>query len=530
MSSEDLALFIVRSRLQLLARWRTCVHQEPNQGAVRLEISDATLDDHLPSLLDKLADAIRGRTTADVEPEGIAHGHQRRMLGYTVREILWEFRLLRQIIMEATREQQRVQYSGTSEAEFEEAQDRILDIIDRSIAASVESYVKETEDERNASTTRLEERTKELEQRTASLEEADRQKNHFLAILSHELRNPLSAIVSSAHLLSRADLPGPFGRARDIVARQARHQIRLLDDLLEVNRIATGKVQLQKVGIDFRDAVRQAIESCAAAIDAKKLRLDVTLPEVPVLIHADPARMVQIVTNLLTNAVKFTGPEGALSLNVQADDQQVILRLEDHGIGISPEMLPRIFEMFAQADTSLERTSGGLGVGLYLVKHLIELHGGQVEALSQGLHTGATFIVRLPSLRRDQRPALASVPKSPRVGIVEDNADSRVVLADILEGMGFTVLTAEDGEEGVRLAEQERLDAYIIDIGLPRMDGFEVARRIRQMPAADRALLIALSGYGNADDKDRAAAAGFDHHMTKPADFEVLERLLRSVG
>ena len=504
--------------------------EDPNQGAARLGIVDATLDDHLPSLLDKLADSIRGRTTADVEPEGAAHGHQRRMLGYTVREILWEFRLFRKTIVEVTREQQKAQHSRTSEEEFEAAQDRILDIIDRSMTASAECYIRETEDERNAAAARLEERTKELEQRTASLEEADRQKNRFLAILSHELRNPLSAIVAAAHLLSRADLPAPLGRARDIVARQARYQVRLLDDLLEVNRIATGKVQLKKVAIDFRDAVRQAIESCAGAIDAKRLCMDVSLPKLPVLIHADPTRMVQIVTNLLTNAVKFTGPEGTISLDVHADDQQVILRLEDHGIGISPEMLPRIFDMFAQADTSLDRTSGGLGVGLYLVKHLIELHGGQVEALSQGLHTGATFIVRLPCLRRDQRPALSSVPKSPRIGIVEDNADSRVVLADILEGMGFTVLTAEDGEEGVRLAEQERLDAYIIDIGLPRMDGFEVARRIRQMPAADRALLIALSGYGNAEDKERAAKAGFDHHMTKPADLEVLERLLRSVG
>jgi two-component system CheB/CheR fusion protein len=199
-------------------------------------------------------------------------------------------------------------------------------------------------------------------------------------------------------------------------------------------------------------------------------------------------------------------------------------------MGIEREMIPRIFEMFTQADTSLDRTSGGLGIGLALAKYLVEAHGGSIEAHSHGLGGGALFVVRLPRPAHTGSGTLAPVPVSRRIGVVEDNADARTLLADVLEVMGFTVLTAGDGEAAVQLAEQERLDAYIIDLGLPGMDGFEVARRIRQMASPDRALLIALSGYGSPEDQQRAFEAGFDRHLTKPADMEELEQLLRKTG
>jgi CheY-like chemotaxis protein len=247
--------------------------------------------------------------------------------------------------------------------------------------------------------------------------------------------------------------------------------------------------------------------------------------------HADPTRMVQIVTNLLTNAVKFTPRQGRVWLSVEPEAHTLVMHLRDDGMGIAPDMIPRMFEMFAQADTSLDRTSGGLGIGLALARYLVEAHGGSIQAQSPGLGGGALFVVRLPLPAHPQAAgSLASVPVSKRVGIVEDNADARLLLADVLEVMGFTVLTAEDGEQAVRLAEQERLDAYIIDLGLPGIDGFEVARRIRQMASTERALLIALSGYGSPEDKKRAIAAGFDHHLTKPADMGELEGLLRETG
>jgi len=531
MEWTDLATCLIRGRSALMGRWRERVRRERDQPATRLALGDAALDNHLPFLIDKLADRLRGEATSEVESQGGAHGNQRRILGYTIPEILWELRLFRQVLMDQVREYQVTHCNLVTDEQVHEARELILDVIDRSMTASAQRYTMDTETERNAAAQALHERTKELAQRTAALEEADRQKNHFLAMLSHELRNPIAPILSATHILKQAHLEPRFERARDIIARQARYQARLLDDLLEVNRIVLGKVTLHKAPVDFLDAVHQAVEACGGALEAKEIDLQLTLPPTPVVVHADPARLVQIITNLLTNAVKFTPPHGKVSLAVEAEERTLVLRLRDNGMGIGREMLPRIFEMFAQADSSFDRASSGLGVGLTLAKHLVEAHGGHIEAQSEGLDKGAVFVVRFPLLVSDvPKGHLTRVPQSKRIGIVEDNPDTRVLLAEVLESMGFAVLTAQDGEEAVRLAEQERLHAYIIDLGLPGIDGFEVARRIRQMPAIDRAVLIALSGYGSPEDKQRAAEAGFDHHLTKPADIEELEQLLQRTG
>ena len=525
--STPLATHLITHRSLLMDRWREHVRRDPTQAGHRLALTDMDLDDHLPSLLDKLAEGLRVEVPHDVEAEGAAHGHQRRVLGYTVPEILWEFRIFRQVLMDCLRDYQRVHRNGVTDEEIDEARERILDVIDRSMTASAQRYTTDTEAERNTAMHALHERTNELAQRTAALEEADRQKNHFLAMLSHELRNPIAPILSATHILKQAHLEPRFERARDIIGRQARYQARLLDDLLEVNRIILGKFTLHKAPVDFLDAIRQAAETCAGALTAKHIDLELTLPAAPVVVHADPTRIVQVVTNLLTNAVKFTPPRGKVWLAVDIEDKTAVLRLRDTGIGIDPHLLPHIFEMFAQADSSLDRASSGLGVGLTLAKHLVEAHGGAIEAHSEGLGKGALFIVRWPVLTSDvPQPDLARVPRSKRIAVVEDNPDARVLLAQVLEAMGFAVLTAQDGEEALRLAEQERLPTYIIDLGLPRINGFEVARRIRQMPASEGALLIALSGYGSPEDKQKAAEAGFDHHLTKPADMEKLERLL----
>ena len=531
MGFDQLAAHLTRHRDDIMARWRVLVRHEPSQPASRLHLSDRDLDDHLPSLIDKLAGALRAQATQEVEPEGQAHGHTRRTLNYTIPDILRELTLFRHVLMDVVQGFDPGDASS-SDKTVAEAREVILDVIDRSMTASAEQYTRDTEQERNGASTALQERTLQLEQRTAALEEADRQKNRFLAMLSHELRNPISAVLSAARLLERAHLEPYHERARQIIERQGRYQAHLLDELLEVNRIVLGKVVLTKKPVDLRDAIQQAAESCAGSIDAKRLHVDVALPDDSLLMLGDPTRLVQIMTNLLSNAVKFTPPHGHIWLTAKEHVHAAVVRIRDDGSGITAELLPRIFEMFTQADTSLGRTAGGLGVGLTFAKHLTEAHGGRIDARSEGPGQGAEFVVTLPLLDVAERERLAPVPvrPSPRIAIVEDNSDSRVVLADVFESMGFTVLTAEDGEKALRLAEEERLHAYIIDLGLPGIDGYEVARRIRQMPTADRALLIALTGYGTPEDKQRAVEAGFDHHFTKPPDFDAIAEILRKTG
>ena len=391
---------------------------------------------------------------------------------------------------------------------------RILDVLDRSIKASVEQYVGEPEQERD----------RVVEQ----LRQSNVAKDRFLAMLSHELRNPLAPIMSAAHTLRLALLADPrLGRAAEIIERQARYQARLLDDLLEVNRIAHGKIELKREEVPFQAAVRHAVESCRPAIEAKSLRLGVEVPEDALVVLADPVRLAQVVTNLLTNAVKFTQDAGSIRLTVVEEPGQVVMRVQDTGIGITPEMLPHVFDMFAQAEISLDRSTGGLGVGLTLAKSLTEMQGGQIEAYSSGLGKGAVFTLRLPRHRTE--PAKRKVPHLPlgrRVAVVEDNEDARRALTDLLEGMGLTVLPAADGQEALRLAAEENPEVFVVDIGLPGMSGYDLARILRELPGTQQRLLIALTGYGTAEDKKRAAEAGFDYHLTKPADVDQLYRLV----
>jgi len=277
-------------------------------------------------------------------------------------------------------------------------------------------------------------------------------------------------------------------------------------------------------------AVQQAVEVCTGAFEAKDIVFKLHCQAQRVSLFADPTRIVQILTNLLANAAKFTHPNGHVSLTIEPQDGFCICRLEDDGIGIAPEMLPIVFDLFAQADTSMDRSFGGLGVGLALAKNLVEAHGGSIRAESQGLEKGATFTLRLPMLEH-QEVTSSVLPGLPRVAVVEDNPDSRLLLAEVLETKGFTVVTANDGMEALKIAEEERPQAYVIDLGLPGMNGYEVAKQLRKLEGNDhQALLVALTGYGGPEDKKRAEQAGFDYHMTKPADFDSLERMLRARG
>jgi len=515
MSYPHLAEYFASREEALVARWRLAARADDTQAQAcqRLNLSDAEIDDHFPALLDAVVRALRNHGTASVEREGAEHGHHRRELGYNVAETLWELTLFRQMLLGVVEEFE----AGTetlSRKERAAVEKRILDVLDRSIKASVEQYVGEPEQERD----------RVVEQ----LRQSNVAKDRFLAMLSHELRNPLAPIMSAAHTLRLALLADPrLGRAAEIIERQARYQARLLDDLLEVNRIAHGKIELKREEVPFQAAVRHAVESCRPAIEAKSLRLGVEVPEDALVVLADPVRLAQVVTNILTNAVKFTQDAGSIRLTVVEEPGQVVMRVQDTGIGITPEMLPHVFDMFAQAEISLDRSTGGLGVGLTLAKSLTEMQGGQIEAYSSGLGKGAVFTLRLPRHRTE--PAKRKVPHLPlgrRVAVVEDNEDARRALTDLLEGMGLTVLPAADGQEALRLAAEENPEVFVVDIGLPGMSGYDLARILRELPGTQQRLLIALTGYGTAEDKKRAAEAGFDYHLTKPADVDQLYRLV----
>jgi PAS domain S-box-containing protein len=363
-------------------------------------------------------------------------------------------------------------------------------------------------------------------------EEADRRKDEFIAMLAHELRNPLAPLRNSLQIVRLADHdPAMMDRALDMMDRQVTHLARMVDDLLDASRITLGKVRLRAERLDLATVARQVVADRRAEADAKGVALDARTPT-DVWVNGDPTRLAQILDNLLTNALKFTPAGGRVEVRIEPADAQAAMIVRDSGAGIGPDMLPRLFQTFAQADRTLDRSAGGLGLGLAIVKGLTELHGGAVRAESAGLGRGATFTVTIPM--RIEAPALsapspaAARPAARRlkVLVVEDNHDAADSLRILLEVYGYQVQVAHTGPDGVRAAEEYRPDVVVCDIGLPGMDGYRVARALRENPATATARLIALTGYGQEEDRRRAREAGFDEHLTKPADPAKLESLL----
>lgn len=358
---------------------------------------------------------------------------------------------------------------------------------------------------------RLEE---ELQRKVEELAEADRRKNEFLAMLGHELRNPLAPIMHAVEVLRLK--PSSVEWARELISRQVGHLTRLVDDLLEVSRITRGQIQLLRDRVDLNEVVRSTLES-----SAHRQELLLRLGPGPLWVHADPIRLSQIVGNLVHNAFKYTPEEGRIEISARADGAQAVLVVQDTGVGIPPEMLPKVFDMFFQADRSLDRSQGGLGIGLTLVKRLVELHDGEVHAASEGQDRGSRFEVRLPLAAGAE--AAAPVPEADagepgrlKVLVVDDNEDAAESLQMVLEMQGHQVLVAHDGRKALEIAARERPDLVLLDIGLPGLDGYEVAARMRQDPATSRARLVALTGYGHDDARRRALEAGFDAHFAKP--------------
>jgi signal transduction histidine kinase/ActR/RegA family two-component response regulator len=367
----------------------------------------------------------------------------------------------------------------------------------------------------------------------AEAETANRAKDEFIAMLSHELRNPLQAIASSVYLLRQPQRGADFTeRAVDIIARQTDHLTRLVNDLLDVARAITGKIMVIRQPVRLDDLIKHCVELLANAGRLQKHSIDVRTE--PLWIHADPARIDQVIGNLLTNAIKYTPAGGSIRLTARHEGGHAVVRVADSGIGIAPELLPRVFDLFIQGQRGLDRAEGGLGIGLTLVRRLVQLHGGEVSAHSAGLERGSEFVVRLPACAppaaaaaRDSAAAAAALlPR--RVLIVEDNADARRALRQQLEVGGHQVYEAEDGPIGIDAALQLRPDVVLVDIGLPHSNGYEVARtlRINERPDAPRMRLVAVTGYGRIDDMRRSREAGFDDHLVKPIGPEDLQRAL----
>ncbi len=371
-----------------------------------------------------------------------------------------------------------------------------------------------------------------LQRSTAALQETDRHRSEFLAMLSHELRNPLAAILSGLGVLERTEPDSQqAGRARVVVRRQLQQLGRLVDDLLDITRITRQKVQLQRAPVDLVHLLRGAADDHGPLMEARGLRLELELPEERIWLDADPARLAQVVGNLLQNAAKFTDRGGRVRISLSViGGERAVIRVADTGIGIDPATLERLFEPFTQAERSLARTRGGLGLGLSLVKGLVELHGGTVRAISEGEGRGTEVVVELPVAQARlplPTPPPPAVVRGRRVLLVDDNADAAESLGALLELAGHRVALEHRGQDGLLHAKREPPDAVLCDIGLPDMDGYEVARRLRADPALRNVILVALSGYALDEDLRRAEEAGFDAHVAKPA---TLERLLELIG
>ncbi len=380
---------------------------------------------------------------------------------------------------------------------------------------------------------RLERKTKEQAEALADLH---RRKDEFLAMLSHELRNPLAPIMNAVHLLRLQSNEAPLQqRARDIIERQVTQLTRLVDDLMEISRVTTGRIQLRMVRVVVSGIVERAVESTQPLIDERQLMLTVIMQPEIIWLNADAARLEQVVVNLLNNAAKYTDVGGHIWLTVRQEGDECVIRVRDTGIGIAKELLPRIFDLFTQAERSLDRSQGGLGIGLALVQRLVEMHRGRVEVHST-LGKGSEFVVRLPmtmspepSPQATKKDAAVHSTQALRVLVVDDNVDAAQCLSMLLQAAGHDSRTIHDGLMALDAVRDFQPDAILLDIGLPGLNGFEIAKQVRLLTGPTRILLVAMTGYGQESDRQRSLEAGFDHHLVKPAAFSKLQQILATV-
>jgi signal transduction histidine kinase/ActR/RegA family two-component response regulator len=514
----------------ILDRWsRRAKQEQPNSVRVHHDV----LLDHFIELLQTIGRTLAASDEAHTIQHCLSaakHGEQRWDAGWSLADVVRDYQILRLVILEF----------------LEESLDRALRfrevlaiglVLDESISASVvvyirgrEEYLKTLEEKRLRE---LEEVQKQLKAHAQSLQQADRRKNEFLAMLAHELRNPLAPVRNAARILRLKDSSDPELRsAQEIIERQAQHMSRMIDDLFDISRIAHGKVSITPKPIPLSFVVERAIEDVRPLVEAGKRQLIVAPHPQPIWVTADMDRLVQVLVNLLVNAVKYTDEGGQVRVTTEVDRGDAVVKVRDTGIGIPSDLLPHIFEPFMQEQQSEDRVHGGLGIGLALVRSLVDLHGGRVSAWSAGRGQGSEFVVRLPLLKDFSPPAtVPTVEQSPvvsrRVLVVDDNRDAAHSLAILLKLIGHDVKTAHDGMTALEVARTQLPEIILLDIGMPRMDGLEVARRLRQEHDLTDVLLVALTGYGHEQDRRRTMAAGFNVHLVKPIELVHLSAILQ---
>ena len=528
---EQLGRLLIEHAETIIGRWeqRAAEEQPTAQRAHR----DALID-HLPNLLAAIADRLRVERPEMPAAGAIAslHGQHRWETGWSLTELVRDYQLLRLTLVDFMENTLR-RPPSTREAMAIGLE------LDDAIIGSVNSYMRHREQhareqERAAHETARESLAREAE----ALRASDRRKNEFLALLGHELRNPLGAMSNALQLTQALEPTHPdYQQAGEILKRQLSQMERLVDDLLDISRITRGVIELRRERVDVADGMRHAAEAARPLIESRQHQFDLRLPPQPLRLLADPGRLQQILANLLVNAAKYTPPGGRINFAANRVGAHAVLTVEDNGIGLPPEMLERVFDMFMQADPAPREADGGLGLGLTLVRKLVELHQGSIQVESAGAGKGSRFTVRLPLLS-DGAPASAATgrqtggsPDRPprrglRVLIVDDNHDVALTLAALVRHGGHEVRVAHDGPAAIHAAGEYQPEMVLVDIGLPGMDGYEVARRLRGELALSGALLAALTGYGQEEDRRRSFDAGFDEHLVKPIRAETLALLL----
>ena len=514
----EIGTIIQRDATIIIDRWsKRAVEEQPTAQRVHHEV----LLDELPTLLMELGAGLAQAGDGGPAPHcRLAHLHaqQRWRTGWSLREVVSDYRILRLTLL----------------AYLDENLDRPLRLVeiqavglalDEAIEVGVDRYVQFREEQFQ----RLE---RTVQAHADGLREADRRKNEFLATLAHELRNPLAPLRNSLEVVRLGgDTPTSFQQVREMMDRQVQQMTRLVEDLLDVSRIAQGKLVLRKGPLDLRSILEQAVQMSAPLLEARNHRLSVDLPTTPLNVVADQARLLQVFVNLLNNAAKYTPEAGQISLSALREGEQMVVRVKDDGMGISAHMLPHVFELFTQIDVGPERPQSGLGIGLTLVRRLVELHGGTITATSPGVGLGSEFVVRLPlapAASQGSAPETAAgAQTSPgrHILIVEDNRDGRESLALLLGMLGHRVDVAEDGRRGIEVALAVRPEIALIDIGLPKLDGYQVAAQLRT-GLGQGVLLIALTGHSQPEDRKRSLEAGFNTHLTKPVELEELQQIL----
>ncbi|MHB1425154.1 MAG: hybrid sensor histidine kinase/response regulator [Gemmataceae bacterium] len=504
----------------VIERWaQRAIQEQPNAARAHRE----ALRDHLPRLLQTLGQSLANSLDGNATPHWAPaqeHGEQRWEVGWSLPEVVRDYQILRLVLFDYLEE------SLPRALSFRES--RAIDLaLDEAITASVTAYVSQSESS--------------LREHATTLKETDQRKTDFLAILAHELRNPLAPILTSIELLRVLGSHEPsINQTREIIERQVKQMIRLVDDLLDVTRIARGKLEIRRTIVDARRTVEQAVLTVQPLLMAHAHQLSLDLPTEPIPLEADEARIVQVLVNLLSNAAKYTERGGRIGVSLSREGEQAVLRVRDNGVGIEAEMLGCIFDLFRQIDRSLNRAQGGLGIGLTLVRQLVELHGGRVSVYSEGPSKGSEFVVRLPIATPPPAPSAPSgEPRQPEpassaatschILIIEDHADARETLALLLRMLGHRVETAATGLDGVNLALASRPQVVLVDLGLPGLDGYEVARQIRAS-LGEGVRLVALTGYAQEEDRLRTQEAGFDAHLPKPVELEELTRVINGMS